>query len=44
MDKTGRKSEEGEEQQRVALVAEKSKRDEFRELHPDLVFDVNGNL
>ena len=33
-----------EEQQRVALVAKKSKRDEFRELHPDLVFDVNGNL
>ena len=33
-----------EEQQRVALLAEKSKRDEFRELHPDLVFDVNGNL
>ena len=33
-----------EEQQRVALVAEKSKRDEFRELHPDLVFDVKGNL
>ena len=33
-----------EEQQRVALLAEKTKLDEFRELHPDLVFDVNGNL